>query len=141
MPVSPCHTLFGGEKVQDYLGVAHDDLPALVIVGLDAHLGHVVGTLDAQGLVDLVLDGEAVRVPPEASLHVVAMLVHPPVTRQTKKEKCRGVYESFPVRLSSAWQCSLYHLLLALLFVPRWNDDCCLAVTTPQTNLRKARIY
>ena len=57
--------------------VAHDDLAALVVVVVDAHLEHVLGSLDAVRLVDLVLDGQAVTVPAEAALHMVARLRGP----------------------------------------------------------------
>ena len=55
----------------------HDDLPALGVVDVDSHPGHVLGALDAERLVDLVLDGEAVGVPAETALDVEAVLVHP----------------------------------------------------------------
>ena len=39
---------------------------------------HLVTVLDAQGLVDLVLDGESVAVPARPARHVVARLVRVP---------------------------------------------------------------
>ena len=49
------------------LAVAHDDGPALLVIGGDAHLEHVVSSLYAQLLVNLKLHREAVAVPSEPS--------------------------------------------------------------------------
>ena len=57
------------------VGVAHDDLPALCVVSGHAHLLDVLGRLDADGLVDLVFDGQAVAVPAEPALHVEPALM------------------------------------------------------------------
>ena len=53
-------------------GVSHDDLSALLIIGLDAHVLSVLGGLDLFSLVDLVFDRKAMAVPSEPSLDVVA---------------------------------------------------------------------
>eukprot|EP00966_Prymnesium_polylepis_P237473 5492223-Prymnesium_polylepis.2 len=57
------------------LGVAHHNLAALGVVVGDAHLEHIVASLDVERLVDLKLDRQPVAVPPEAALDVVARLV------------------------------------------------------------------
>lgn len=54
------------------LAVAHDDGPALLVVGRNAHLEDVVSRLDAQLLVNFELHGEAVAVPSEPPDHMVA---------------------------------------------------------------------
>lgn len=69
------HALDGGAPLGR---VAHDDLPALVVVLVDAHREHVVLPRDAQSLVDLVLDGQPVRVPPEPPCNVVPADVRVP---------------------------------------------------------------
>ena len=60
------------------LTVPHDDGAALGVVLLEAHLHDGGLARDAQLLVDLVLDGQAVRVPAEAALDVEAL--HGPVS-------------------------------------------------------------
>ena len=52
--------------------VAHHDRAALCVVLVDAHREHVPARLDPELLVDLVLDGHAVRVPAKATWHVEA---------------------------------------------------------------------
>ena len=68
------------EAVDDGLplsGVPHDDVPALLVVLLDPHFEHLLLVGDLEFLVDLVLDGEAVTVPPEPALDVVTSLGGP----------------------------------------------------------------
>ena len=67
-----------GECYLPFLGISHHDGAALGIVRLDAHGKHVVAARDAELLVDLELDGQAVAVPAEAALDVVAGLVRVP---------------------------------------------------------------
>ena len=52
--------------------VAHHDRAALCVVLVNAHREHVPAGRDPQLLVDLVLDGHAVRVPAKAARHVEA---------------------------------------------------------------------
>lgn len=52
--------------------VAHDDRAALGVVLVDAHAKHVRARLDAELLVDLVLNWHAVRVPAETARYVEA---------------------------------------------------------------------
>mmetsp|Transcript_6835 Transcript_6835/g.11799 ORF Transcript_6835/g.11799 Transcript_6835/m.11799 type:complete len:278 (-) Transcript_6835:300-1133(-) len=63
----PAHATHDGLPL---LGVPCDDATALLVVGRDAHLHHIVLRLDAQLLVDLVLHRQAVAVPPEPPHHV-----------------------------------------------------------------------
>jgi hypothetical protein len=58
--------------------VAHDNAPALCVVLVDAHLEHVARARNAERLVNLKLNGQAVRVPPKAPLNMVAGLVRVP---------------------------------------------------------------
>lgn len=51
------------------------DGPALVVVVLESELHYVVLASDVELLIDLVLDGEAVGVPSEPSVDVVASRV------------------------------------------------------------------
>ena len=53
------------------LGVPRDDAAARLVVLVDSHLQHLIAVRDVELLVDLVLDGEAVAVPPRAALDVV----------------------------------------------------------------------
>lgn len=52
--------------------VARDDAAALLVVLVDSKFEDVLTLLDAELLVDLVLDGEAVAVPAEAARDVMA---------------------------------------------------------------------
>ena len=54
------------------LGVPRDDGPARLVVLVDAHLQYLIAVGDVELLVDLVLDGEAVAVPPGPALDVLA---------------------------------------------------------------------
>lgn len=47
------------------------------IVGSDAHLCHVLRSFDAESLVDLKLHRQTMGVPPETSLNVESVLMHP----------------------------------------------------------------
>ena len=79
------------EAVDDGLplaGVPHDDVPALLVVLLDAHLEHLLLVGDLQLLVDLVLDGEAVAVPPEPALDVVPSLGGPAADHVLNGSRC-----------------------------------------------------
>ena len=60
-------------------GVSHDDFAAFVVVSLNAHLLDILGSGDAERLVDLVFHRKSVRVPAETTLHVVTCLMR--VTR------------------------------------------------------------
>ena len=62
------------DDVSPLLGVSHNDASALIIVGLETNLVIVVLSLDSELLIDLVLNGEAVTVPPESSLDVSSVL-------------------------------------------------------------------
>ncbi|KAL3956641.1 hypothetical protein ACCO45_009487 [Purpureocillium lilacinum] len=59
------------------VGIGHHDCPAFLIVFAYAHLANRVGSRDAVLLVDLVLDGHAVRIPAEPPNHMAAF--HGPV--------------------------------------------------------------
>ena len=79
------------EAVDDGLplaGVPHDDVPALLVVLLDAHLEHLLLVGDLQLLVDLVLDGETVAVPPEPALDVVSSLGGPAADHILDGSRC-----------------------------------------------------
>ena len=54
------------------LAIAHDNAAALLVIVADAHGEHVILGADAELLVDLVLDGQAMAVPAEAARDVVA---------------------------------------------------------------------
>mmetsp|Transcript_25713 Transcript_25713/g.37932 ORF Transcript_25713/g.37932 Transcript_25713/m.37932 type:complete len:323 (-) Transcript_25713:161-1129(-) len=56
-------------------GVACHDAAAFFVVGGDAHFHHIVAGLDAELLINFVLNGEPVAVPSEAARHVVPGLV------------------------------------------------------------------
>ena len=58
-------------------GVTHDDSAALFIVFVNAKLLHGSFAGDAQLLVDLVLDGEAMGIPTKSALNMVSL--HRPV--------------------------------------------------------------
>jgi hypothetical protein len=79
------HALDGGPPLGR---VAHDDRAALGVVFVDAHREHVRARRDAELLVDLVLDGHAVRVPAETARHVEARDVR--VARDDVLQLCRG---------------------------------------------------
>mmetsp|Transcript_11877 Transcript_11877/g.27864 ORF Transcript_11877/g.27864 Transcript_11877/m.27864 type:complete len:246 (-) Transcript_11877:141-878(-) len=53
------------------LCVPRDDAAARLVVLVDSHRQHLIAVRDVELLVDLVLDGEAVAVPPRAALDVV----------------------------------------------------------------------
>lgn len=55
--------------------VAHDNLPTFVVVSSDTHLSDIVRSLDAQLLVNLVLNRKTVSIPAESSLDMVALLM------------------------------------------------------------------
>ena len=68
-----------GDGLAPLARVPHHDVTAELVVLGDTHGHDVGGALDVVGLVDLVLDREAVRVPAELALDVVPRLVGVPV--------------------------------------------------------------
>ena len=68
-------SLCNGQTYLPFTGVSHHDLPACIVVVLDAHLVHIRGAFDAQVFIDLIFHGETVAVPAEAPFHVESRLV------------------------------------------------------------------
>ena len=64
-----------GKTYLPFTGVSHHDLPACIVVVLDAHLVHIRRAFDAQIFIDLIFHGETVAVPAEAPFHVESRLV------------------------------------------------------------------
>ena len=62
------HALYG---VLPLFLIGHDDSPALCIVLVDAHGHHIFLALNAELLVDLVLNGQTVAVPTESTVDIV----------------------------------------------------------------------
>jgi hypothetical protein len=58
-----------------FIGVSHDDSPALGIVFLNTDIHDILLALDAELFVDLVLDRETMRIPSESSLDMVTSSV------------------------------------------------------------------